>query len=218
VLEGTIASSHHTSFDNFVGLGTATFEKGKLIRVHPYKMDILSQELPFIKVKEAISGPPLLFQSQIELIKQRPSAFNHCDYDQVNWDPITTRASWSALGILPSNDTNSLLFLLHLFTEENANGITSSELSSLLLNQYNVTEAILMGGSADGQQFLNLNNDDENHNDDLNREFYERNYLQAQARKGSATKDKAFQNSTKINPQVIGYRDLGASICIFSMD
>jgi len=118
-------------------------------------------------------------------IKQRKSELVHAVQDEVNWDPETTKASWSCIGV----DWKNKLFLLHIFGDKE-NSPKISDLNNFL-TYIGTKDAILLGGSADVQQYFVGDKPQ---------------FMQAKARIGSETKDKAAKD---------GFRDLGAAILVF---
>ena len=76
--------------------------------------------------------------------------------DVVNWDPATTRTSFSAFGTL----TDGRIVCLSMFEElwglghAEDRGITAKEMAQLLFDELDAMEGVLGGGSADTQQFI----------------------------------------------------------------
>lgn len=112
---------------------------------------ISSQKAPVF----AISGPALISDAPNAGIIQNKE-FAPDTPDVVNWDPATTRTSFTAFGTHSDGHIVCLSMFEELWGLGHAEdkGISVKELANLLFTKLGVIEAVLGGGSADTQQYI----------------------------------------------------------------
>ena len=145
-----------TDYRPLKGLFTAfVFDKG--VRQRVVKLDVRDNDfasgtsVPAL----AITGPRLDPNDPVGGIVQNKD-YGPDTPDVGNWDPETTRTSFSAFG----TRTDGRIICLSMFEElwglgqaENR-GITAGEMAQLLFDELKATEGILGGGAADTQQYI----------------------------------------------------------------
>ncbi|MBI1953359.1 MAG: DUF4922 domain-containing protein [Candidatus Omnitrophica bacterium] len=129
-------------------------------------VEIKNNQLVTGGISHAISGPALLRNGELvadqieeaEVIKRdergRPLGLDWRP-DRVGWNPKTTQASFSAIGIDPAGK----LIFLSMFGErmgERLSGVTVHQLASLL-KELGARDALLLGGSQDVNQWDGTN-------------------------------------------------------------
>jgi len=110
-----------------------------------------------VEVGSAIGGVPLVLRGHnvtaaargVPNARSPPEPWRPMEPDEVGWEPQTTTAAFSAIGCTRPTE-EGLQDLIHIAVEKQ---VTINELSDVLITA-GVWDAVLLGGSADVQQWI----------------------------------------------------------------